>query len=230
VLNFSTADTTVDLVTINLASDEPAPEDITVTLALDPTVVDDYNEAMDENFTILPASAYQFQTFEVTIPRGQREAVLNAKVLNPSFLESGKYALGVKLVSVSNPSYRLSGNYGKQVIAMRVKNKYHGTYHAVGVFNHPVAGPRDIDEDKELITEEPNSVRAPLGDLGSAGYEMILVVNADNSVTIKPFGATPNIDQKWGPSFYNPETKAFHLHYSYNAAAPRIIQEVITLK
>jgi hypothetical protein len=185
---------------------------------------------MGENFTVLPASAYQFSTFDVTIPKGQREAVLNAKVLDPSFMETGKYALGFKLVSVSNPAYRLSGNYGKQVVALRVKNKYHGTYHAVGVFNHPVAGPRDIDEDKELITEEPNSVRAPLGDLGAAGFEMILVVNPDNTVTIKPFGATPNIDQKWGPSFYNPETNAFHLHYSYNTAAPRIVQEVITLK
>ena len=138
--------------------------------------------------------------------------------------------MGVKILSVSNPGYKISGNYGKQVIALRVKNKYHGLYHATGVFTHPVAGPRNIDEDKELTTEEPNSVLANLGDLGAAGYQMVLVVNADNSVTILPRGATPNIDQKWGPSYYDPATKAFHLHYSYNIAAPRIVQEVIKLK
>lgn len=230
VLDYSTEDTTVPLVTVNLAAVDPAPEDITVTLAVDTTVLTEYNDRVDENFDPLPTSGFQVPTFEVTIPKGQREAVLNASILDPSFLQSGKYALGVKIVSVSNPGYKISGNYSKQVIALRVKNKYHGTYHAVGVFTHPTAGPRDIDEDKELVTEEPNSVRAPLGDLGAAGYEMILTINPDNTVTIKEAGATPNIDQKWGPNFYDPATESFHLHYSYNVSAPRIVKEVITKK
>jgi hypothetical protein len=230
VLEFSKKDTTLDLVTVNFAALDPAPEDLKVTLAVDPAVITEYNTRESQSFTPLPSSAYSFTTLEVTIPKGQREAVLKGKVLDPSFLETGKYALGLKVANVSNPGVKISGNYGKQVISLRVKNKYHGTYHAAGVFNHPTAGPRDIDEDKELTTEEPNSVLAPLGDLGGAGYQMLLTVNPDNTVTITPKGATPNIDQRWGPNFYDPVTKSFHLNYSYNTAAPRKIVEVITKK
>jgi hypothetical protein len=230
VLEFSTGDTTVDLVTVNIASMEPASEDIKVTFAVDNSVITEYNDRAGANFTLLPASNFTFPAMEVTIPKGSREAVLKGTIKDPSFLSSGTYALGVKIASVSNPDVKVSGNYGKQVIALRVKNKYHGTYDAKGVFTHPTAGARDIDEEKELTTEEPNSVKAPLGDLGAAGYEMILTVNPDNTVTVAPWGATPNIDQKWGPNFYDPATESFHLHYSYNAAAPRIVKEVITRK
>lgn len=229
VLEFSTADTTVGLVTIHLAANEPAPEDIKVTLAVDNAVITEYNDRNDENFDPLPATNFQIPSFEVTIPKGQREAVLNGTIKDPSFLQSGKYALGMKVASVSNSGYKISGNYGKQVIALRVKNKYHGTYHAVGVFHHPTAGDRDIDQEKELVTVEPNSVQAWLGDLGP-DYQMVLTINADNTVTITPAGATPNVDQKWGPNFYDPATQSFHLHYSYNVSAPRIVEEVITRK
>ena len=56
---------------------------------------------------------------------------------------------------------------------------------------------------------------------------MILTVNADNSVTITPSGVTPNIDQSYGPNYYDPATKTFHLWYSYNTAAPRIVEETL---
>lgn len=229
VLEFSTVDTTVNLVTVNLAAIAPAQEDIKVTFALDSAVIEEYNSGEGASFTPLPASNFSFPTLEVTIPKGSHEAVLSGVIKNPSFLQTGTYALGIRVVSVSNSNIKISGNYGKQVIALRVKNLYHGLYKAIGVFHHPTAGDRDIDQDKELITQEPNSVIAWLGDLGP-DYQMILVINADNTVTIQPWGATPNVDQSWGPNYYDPATQSFHLHYSYNTAAPRIVEEVITRK
>jgi hypothetical protein len=231
ILDFSLSDTTVNMVTLNLAADQPSSEDIKVTLAVDPAVITEYNARTGENFDPLPASKFSFSTLEVTIPKGEREAVLQGTILDPSFLETGKFALGVKIVSSSSPSVKVSGNYGKQVVALRVKNKYHGLYHATGVFTHPTAGPRPIDEDKELATVEPNSVLANLGDLGGAGYQMVLAVQPDNTVTITKSGATPSI-QYLGPNFYDPVNKAFNLHYSYTPAggAPRIVQEVIKRK
>lgn len=231
ILDFSLKDTTVPMVTVNLASDQPASEDINVTLAVDPAVITEYNSRTGETFDPLPASIFKFGTMDITIPKGSREAVLNGTILDPSYLETGKYALGVKISSTSTASVKVSGNYGKQVIALRVKNKYHGAYHATGVFTHPTAGPRDIDEDKDLATVEPNSVLANLGDLGGSGYQMVLAINPDNTVTITKSGATPSI-QYLGPNFYDPATKSFNLHYSYTPAggAPRIVQEVIKRK
>ena len=231
ILDFSVNDTTVNMITVNLAADQPAPEDIKITLAVDPSVITAYNSRTGETFDPLPASEYTFSSLEVTIPKGERVAVLTGTILDPSFLETGKYALGVKIASTSNPSVIVSGNYGQQVIALRVKNQYHGTYHATGVFTHPTAGPRDIDEEKELATVEPNSVLAPLGDLGAAGYQMVLAIQPNNTVTITKAGATPSIEYL-GPNFYDPVTKSFHLHYSYTppGGAARVIQEVITRK
>ena len=229
VLNFSTSDTSFRMVTVNLAANQPAPEDIQVTMVVDPAVITEFNEREDEELKPLPASNYNFQTLQITIPKGSREAELNGTIINPSFLETGKYALGIRIASTS-PSYPISGNYGKQVIALRVKNKYHGTYHATGVFIHPTAGSRPIDEDKELVTVEPNSVQANLGDLGGAGYEMILTIHPNNTVTIEPYGVTPNIDYQ-GPNTYDPVTKTFTLNYSYNGAGgARIVREKIALK
>ncbi|QEC40463.1 BT_3987 domain-containing protein [Pseudobacter ginsenosidimutans] len=231
VLNFSTGDTSFKMVTVNLASEQPATEDIQVTLVVDPAVITEYNERNPTltQLSPLPANNYNFQTLQITIPKGSREAELSGKIINPAFLETGKFALGMKIASTS-PNYPISGNYGKQVIALRVKNKYHGLYHATGKFIHPTAGTRDIDEDKELVTVEPNSVQANLGDLGGSGYQMILTINPDNTVSIAKFGATPNIDYQ-GPNTYDPATKTFTLNYSYNGAGgPRIVREKIALK
>jgi AraC-like DNA-binding protein len=60
-------------------------------------------------------------------------------------------------------------------------------------------------------------------------YQMILTVDpVTNNVTITPAGVTPNVDQHWGLNYYDPATKSYHLHYSYNTAAPRMIEETIT--
>ena len=231
ILNFSTKDTTVPMVTVNLAADQPSSEDIKVTLALDPAVITEYNTRTGSTLAPLPATVFKFNTMEVTIPKGSREAVLTGTILNPSYLETGKFGLGIKIASASSPSVKVSGNYGKQVVALRVKNKYHGLYRATGVFTHPTAGPRDINEDKELTTVEPNSVLANLGDLGGSGYQMILTINPDNTVTITKSGATPSIEYL-GPNVYDPATKSFSLNYSYTPAggAPRKVQEVIKWK
>lgn len=228
-LNSSETDTTLGIVTVRVAADQPVSEDVTVTLAVDPTVVARYDTANGTNYAEPDTSKFSFSTLNVTIPKGSREGVLQFTAI-PDYFATADYAIGVKLFSVANPGYVLSGNFNEQVIIIRVKNKYHGTYHSTGIFKHPTAGNRPIDEDKELTTTGPNSVEAPLGDLGGAGYFMILTVNPDNTVTITPSGVTPNIDQHWGPNTYDPATQTFTLNYSYNVAAPRIVEETLVKK
>jgi len=225
-LNSGEADTTLGIVTVRVAADQPVSEDVTVTLQVDPTVVERYNDANDTNFEEPDSTKFSFNTFDVTIPKGSREGVLQFTA-SPNYFSTADYAIGLKLVSVANAGYTISGNFNEQTVIIRVKNQYHGTYHATGVFKHPTAGNRPIDEEKDLNTTGPNSVEAPLGDLGGSGYFMILTINADNSVTITPSGVTPNIDQHWGPNVYDPATRTFTLNYSYNVAAPRIVQETL---
>lgn len=234
VLNFSLGDTTVLLVTVNLAADQVSSEDIKVTMAVDPKVITDYNTRNEKNLSPLPSANFNIPSFEMTIPKGSREATLKGKIINTSFLETGQYGIGLKIASTSAAGVKISGNYGTQVIELRVKNKYHGLYAATGVFHHPVAGDREIDEDKELITVEPNSVEANLGDLGGSNFKMILKVNeATNKVSITKSGASPDIiyDVYTTSNTYDPVTRTFHLKYHYmGGGGPRIIEEDIKFK
>jgi len=203
---------------------------LTVKLAKNPTLISDYNTANGTNFIELPSSAYQIvgDLNNVTFQAGQDINEIKIIVNKNSLDLSQQYALGFTISDAGGAVINSNSKTG--LYAIVIKNKYHGNYHSVGVFHHPVNGDRPIDEDKFLSTAGPTSVLANLGDLGSAGYQMVLKVNADNTVTITPAGVTPNIDQHWGPNYYDPATKSFHLFYSYNVAAPRKVEETITLK
>jgi len=157
-----------------------------------------------------------------------------------------------QMATVSVPSaidiYTIPDNGGKQIelkstfipnngidkfyspVAVKTFNAYAGKYQSKGVLRHPTSGDRNINEAKILTRITDEIVQCNLGDLGSSSYFMQLKVNADLSVTITPAGVTPDIDQHWGPNYYDPATKSFHLFYSYNTAAPRKIEETITLQ
>lgn len=212
-------------------SENSLNQPVTVNLKIDQALIDAYNADQDDEnkVELLPASLYQADPLDVNMAAGDFSKFFNVKI-DPSKLDaSKKYALGLSISGASN-NYKVRSGLGGAVYTFVIKNEYDGKYAAKGVFTHPTAGPRDIDEEKILVTVNSNTVIANLGDLGGAGYQMLLTVNPDNTVTIAPSGATPNIDQSWGPNYYDPAKKAFHLHYSYNVAAPRIIEETITRK
>lgn len=206
----------------------------TVLITKNPSLIDEYNDAHGtdyEEFTQFTAGdgiTYDGTTFTVPFASGDFVKFLQMK-LSPTSLDlTKKYAFGFT-VSDAGSGAAISNGLKDVLVEIAIKNAWHGTYEAVGVFHHPTAGDRAINELKLLATSGPRSVTAYLGDLGP-DYQMILTVNTDNTVTIAPAGATPNIDQHWGPNYYDPITKKFHLHYSYNTAAPRIVEETLSFK
>lgn len=215
-------------VVINYAGNSAAPQDISVGVELAPDVIAAYNDENGSTFTNMPATFYEVLTPTVVIKKGERKASVLVKLFTDKFDLSANYALAFRIKSVSSGT--ISGNYGAAVFGLKAKNKYDKLYHATGIFIHPTAGERAIDEDKQLQTVTANSVICNLGDLGSSGYRMILTVNANNTVTITKAGATPNVDMSYGPNTYDPATETFTLNYAYNTAAPRIIREKIAVK
>jgi hypothetical protein len=210
---------------------------VTVTLTNKQSLLDAYNDEEGTEYEVLPTSVYTVTDPSVTISGdtwtlsfapGEFAKEIKVNVDAEAFDLSKSYALGFEIATSTLGNISVAAN--SSIVNVLIKNAFHGTYHASGVFTHPTAGDRAIDEDKNLVTSGARSVTAPLGDLGGSGYFMDLLVNADNTVTISPKGATPNIDQTWGDNYYDPATKSYHLHYSYNVAAPRIVKEVITLK
>ncbi len=203
----------------------------TVNLKIDKTLIDAYN-ADTNNLTkleLLPATLYTTDALDLSFAAGEFSKVINLKV-DPSKLDlTKKYALGVTATATG---YKVRSGLDKALFQLIAKNKYDGAYKSVGYFTHPTAtSSRAIDRLKTLSTVDATTSETELGDLGGAGYAMQLKVNADNTVTIIPKGATPSpLNQSYGPNTYDPVKKTFTLWYSYNVAAPRIIQEVITKK
>lgn len=111
-----------------------------------------------------------------------------------------------------------------------VANIYAGFYQCVGVFHHPTAGDRPINEEKFLTPISAYSCRIPAGDLGSAGYAVTITVDpATNDVSFSdgaPVEMLPQADKR---SYYDPSNGHFYLYYLYvGGTGNRVIDEEYT--
>jgi hypothetical protein len=112
-----------------------------------------------------------------------------------------------------------------------VANLYAGSYHVTGQFIHPVNGPRDIDEDKDLSALGAYDVQSTLGDLGP-NYPIKVTVNpVDNSCTVVELPPTTMVIQMTltQNSRYEPSTGKFYLYYQYEGSTgTRVVEEEYT--
>lgn len=233
-LDASGSEVTFSAFSVRLSAEQPAQQDISVTLQLDPGAVQAYNVANGANYTVLPANLYSIQSLVVTIPKGSRTADLKIKAV-PNNIAGTPYALGFTISAISDPSIIISGNYKTLVAAIGVKNEYEGNYKAVGFFEHPTA-PRSFNITKYVSTVGATMSESLMGDLGGT-YIVITVNPSDYTVTIGPgtgtSGSTATVVKLDGdPVFnnkYDPVSKTFKLKYGYpNPGPTRIITETLT--
>ncbi len=242
----SNNDTTVDLVPINLATADAAPEDIHVTVSVDSTLVNDYNTANAANYATPSSATYTIVSPEVIIPRGSRTGYLQIK-FKPSAFLGADWALGFKIASIKETGYTISGNLSTGIVGIAVKNQYDASYHSTGYVYHPSA-PRALNETKRLTTVSANSVACGLGDLGGAGYVALLTVDpVTNKVTISDYstgipivgfdsglpGTNPGYTPQWSGSAqcnntYDPATKTFYIRMGYlGSTGWRVSEEIL---
>ena len=154
---------TPEFVTVRLAANDVAQEDIKVTL--DTTgaraFIDTFNAKFSLAIEKLPNAFFTFPNgLVVTIPKGEREATLKIKTNAIQFNTSTTYALWFKIVSIDKPGYIISGNYGSYFTQVGAKNKYDGKYTVTGTFvdltNATFTG--NYPFQYQLITTGANSV------------------------------------------------------------------------
>lgn len=212
------------VVKVNFGNTVSATKDITVTIAEDFSLVAAYNTANKTSCVPLGATDFVLPSNTVVIKAGEKDAEFTVQVKNgETFDIESRYLIPLVIKDASG--YVIASNLNTAYIVFGVKNAFEASYQATGTFHHPTAGDRPINEVKYLQTIDINTVECNLGDLGGSGYRMQLKTNADNTVTITPAGATPDIDQHWGPNTYDPATKTYTLNYSYNTGAPRRVDE-----
>jgi hypothetical protein len=143
--------------------------------------------------------------------------------------DEGLLAIGDKWVltyeSIMAADGRRVVNNANTTIA--VANLYAGYYSCTGVFTHPTAGPRDIDETKFLTPVNAYSCSLPAGDLGAAGYFVTITVDpATNDISFSNGIPTEMLAQPGMRSYYDPETGHIFLHYFYvGSSGSRLIDE-----
>lgn len=207
---------------------------VNVRLAMDNTLLTDYNTASGEHFEALDPASYTIDPLDLNFAAGDFVKKLKLQ-LDPSSLDLSKqYALAFRIAEAGS-GYNIREGQGTAIYRILITNQYHGSYHSNGFFSHP-SSPRDIDKDKFLTTSGASSVETEFGDLGSSGWLMRLTVGSDNKVTLTPRGATNGTaqlmyDDPMYPNVYDPATKTFWIKYGYPFPDPtRIITEKITLK
>ena len=176
-------DTTVvnaqETIYVNYAGPGPAPRDIVITLAISPTTI-------PSGFLFFPTTAYSFST-QATIKQGQYfvPVVLNFK---PRIFDiSLSYGFSVSIVDAQGVI--ISANYHTQTYLV-VGNPYQGAYTTTGWFFHPTSG-RAISAIYNISAVSGTRERAPVGDLGGAGFLFDFDVINNVATNWSATGSTP---------------------------------------
>lgn len=160
-------------INVSYSGAQNASQDITVNLAIDQALLDQFNTENGTEFEIPPAGVIEIPT-SVVIKAGTRKTTVEAKVtLTDEYDFDKNYAVAVKIASAS--AGKISGNFGVAVFSFSVRNQYDGVYEVVGltdmrdVTNPAFVGyyPLTID----MTTYTGNSVAfIDNHDLGTAGH------------------------------------------------------------
>lgn len=242
----SNNDTTVDLVPINLATSDPAPEDLHVTIGLDSNLVTIYDTTGTAagnpggDYAVPPSSMYQIVNPVVTIPKGSHTGYLQIKFKISDFL-GADWALGFKITAIQEAGYTISQNLGTGITAIIIKNPYDGFYSAFGYFVHPsVGGP--FSATVSLFTSGPASVDMVSGQpygSGIFGVYPRLTVGASigNGVyavsVTDPTASLPAFTAPVEAGYvnrYDANTKTFYINYGYTTSAPREAFDTLVFK
>lgn len=247
-LDASSNDTTLTLFPVQLAANEPAQEDINVTVTGSATAVTAYNatqSAVTGFVPYVPSTSTQYSIVNtggiVTIPKGSYSGLLSIKFKSNNFL-GANYAIGFTISSVDKPGYLISGNLQNAVVGIAVKNQYDGVYNIRGYHTRggdpTLTGPTGTFQ-RSLVTSGPASITwtgtVPWGMGGAVSnlpdmYQPIITVIAGNKLALTSANGLISIDPAYN-NRYDPATKTFYMRWTYPSGAERsFVDTLVYLK
>jgi hypothetical protein len=241
---------------VNIASDQPPTQDITVKLGIDTSLITPYNKRNKSSYFAYPYMRVVDNS--ITIKAGTQNGYVHVKVWNASKLDAcNKYMAPIAIQSatggvvVADPL-----NMGACLLALSTTNPYVADYHVVGYRLHPSLGVLAVDKTETLSQVDCKTVvKSGFGDYPynvqiTLTSSTIVVLGTTclkvNIETIDPATGSPvssgtgQYDTFTGSAtsvpiplsndvnYYNPVTKTFVINGYYNSAAPRIMYEVLT--
>jgi len=223
-LDESPTDTAIDIIPVNLASAEAAPQDVHVTLVPNDQIITDYNAANATDYKVAQLYSVVNPGGVVVIPAGSHTGYLQIK-FKPSDFLGDTYAVGFTINKVDEAGYTISGNNMNGMVVINIKNQYDGVYtrngSALRAGDPDRTGPIGPDQ-ISLTTVSGNAVKwienhqwgNGGGLLASTISNPIWTINSDNSVTATSEGGPfpdglmnyPGYDSR-----YDPATRTFYV-------------------
>lgn len=209
--------------------------DVQVKIALNSTIIDNYNLAHLTAYTPPPAGSFNILSYDLVLSPVTRKTKVRIRI-KPSAIAGGEYAIGLSIAQVSQGE--ISTIYKNVLIELKVKNDYEDWYEASGLRilysgatnQTPVAAEAPIETSKYLSTVDLTTVETEVADLTTA-WMYLKIDPITHKVTVLPSAINasfPSLEND-GTCTYDPATKTFTLNYKYyNAAgALREIQETL---
>ncbi len=242
---------------VNIATDALPTEDITLTLAVDPAAVTQYNKDHTTTFSAYPN--VQVLSPSITIAKGTRNATVTAKVWGAEKLDAcAAFMTAISITAAKTASGKdvpIAGNMKSYLLSLPISNPYSADYHTVGYRIRPGNPTEPVDATQTFNTLNCKTVQKN-GFGNYSAFDITIEVTAETVVVggtncLKVI-ATP-IDPGTGLSvggmftswtgdatqkpadltinYYNPVTKTFVLNCYYTSSAGnRIMYEVNTRK
>lgn len=253
------ADPTTFKFLVNIASDEPPTQDITLTIEVNAEALARYNTAKGTSYKLFPYIEILNPT--VVIEAGTRNAYVHVKVWNAHLLDAcDNFMAPISITDASGgvvPADAL--NQGSRLMALPISNPYAGIYSMVGYRIRPGNATEPITADQEFSTVDCKTVtKVGFGNYSPYGIEIEVTTTTIvvGGVTCYKVIATPfdiatgavvgGMFDTWtgdaatlpAPpaigtdiNYYNPVTKQFVLNCYYESSAGnRIMYEVHTRK
>jgi hypothetical protein len=244
---------------VNIASDVPPTQNITVTLAVNADVLAKYNEVKGTNYKLFPY--IEILTPTITIEAGTRNAYASVKVWNAISLNvCDSYMAPISITSATGGVIVADAlNQGSRLMALPINNPYAGTYACVGYRIRPGNPTEPIIADEDFSTLDCKTV-TKVGFGNYSPYSIRIEITTNTmivggitcyKVNAMPFDpatggdvggmfATWTGDAATPPAppanpahinYFNPITRQFVLNCWYSSSAGnRIMYEVHTRK
>jgi hypothetical protein len=238
---------------VNIASDKPPTQDITLTIGVNEDAITKYNELKGTNYQLYPYIEILNPT--VVIKAGTRNAYVSVKVWNADLLNACDNFIAPICITEATGGVIITEpvNQGGRLMALPIANPYAGTYHCVGYRIRPGNPTEPVDQNEVFNTVNCSTVRKT-GFGNYMSYDVTIEVTTEiinvGGVDCYKVIATP-INPGTGASvggmfdtwtgdatqtpadltinYYNPVTKVFILNCWYaSTAGNRIMYEVLT--
>jgi hypothetical protein len=223
-------------ITIGYYANSNAPKDINVSIALDPSIVDDYNAANGTTIQLLDPSVYTIASQNLVIGAGKQNVAIDMIVNSTLTLDpSTTYAIAFRIVNVDN-GVKIASNMDKNLLIFNIKNRYDGRYEVTFTNSHPTLNPTGLGGtvDVEMWTSGPNSVKIFFPDFDGFYCPAILngsltaFASQEPEYTIDPTTNQVTVQNSFAGavtfytmfpgynSFYDPATRAIDTKWGYS--------------